>query len=59
MQCHIENRRSTTNDVDDESEIESVLLAEEEDNKAEGVALEQQGRSSSGVLSDIGVWLLE
>ena len=45
MQCHIGNRRSQEgvqrNDVDDESEIESVLLAEEEeDNKAEGVALE-------------------
>ena len=36
-----ESGRSSTNDVDDESEIESVLLAEEEeDNKAEGVALE-------------------
>ena len=40
-----ESGRSSTNDVDDESEIESVLLAEEEEdnnnnNKAEGVALE-------------------
>ena len=34
-----ESGRSSTNDVDDESEIESVLLAEE-DNKAEGVVLE-------------------